>query len=902
MQSFHAHSKHGNQYRKDPISNSDHSLHGQLRQRDAVVIDHCKRPIHEFHAVRDEQLELSPIKDSKCLESNRNFRNAYNSNVVKRKCMKQGSHEGTYNGAGASAYGRNSCLKRNGNHLNGKEVTLNVAYGDNLNRLCCPDRQDQQLQLELEMKNDSVEGNAEIIKSEAPNGAKGNCNPKKNALTVHFSSGSRGQDEKLNMLSPKCNSKTIASLNTPNPSEGSKSMDLESDEESAVQGCPRRGVVQHPSAAHSKKSMQPKGSGNLSYSEVCQDCLELWRARRLRKNSASDTDKFLKANQQHTAQRSKMSTGGRVRNGRPAAFASSESDEDDSASESSDQFSSVKSSEGLTKQGEERDNKKLEWDPSHPSAIKCGKSTRNMTSEEALMCSVELQPEANTGEVVLQNEQEKLLCHQLSTDCKAQTRPSDTNKANHTVVTSLDNGVPQNISHQGADNEKFNERGKYRLRYQNIKGSETSGTGLAEKINSFCTGPMLLDQNNFATFPKHEILKLNASEFPNHGSGSTTFNRSELDIGAVNKYQKRPVRSCESYCRDFKNWLYGSGYIDVEPETMNCNILRKNQEHSALDTENDMNEKATKEEFHALQTLGVSSYEQIYHDYTLDTAKSGATNRDDGIPHPSIPDLNYLPIMVPDEGSVPSEEPVCEVDEVSFPSEELICEVDEGSVPSKELICQVDECSVPSELICQVDEGSVPSEEPVCQVDEVSFPSEELICEVDEGSVPSNELICLVDECSVPSELICQVATDGSKPHFVTKSLSNSIIVPAIQEEQFKQAEPTQLVEVCDKGTSESAGQMQISDSNTGPPQLSTAAESSRTIDAFKIALCEFIKNILKPLCEDGLLTREVHKIIVKKAVEKVAGTWGPSAPSTEIAISRVLSDESQNLYKLVQV
>jgi hypothetical protein len=67
-------------------------------------------------------------------------------------------------------------------------------------------------------------------------------------------------------------------------------------------------------------------------------------------------------------------------------------------------------------------------------------------------------------------------------------------------------------------------------------------------------------------------------------------------------------------------------------------------------------------------------------------------------------------------------------------------------------------------------------------------------------------------------------------------------------------------------------------------------------------ALYEFVKNFLKPLWENGLVSREVHKIVVKKAVEKVAGAWASNAPSTEPAISRILSDEAKNIERLVQV
>jgi len=163
-----------------------------------------------------------------------------------------------------------------------------------------------------------------------------------------------------------------------------------------------------------------------------------------------------------------------------------------------------------------------------------------------------------------------------------------------------------------------------------------------------------------------------------------------------------------------------------------------------------------------------------------------------------------------------------------------------------------------------------------------------------------------------PKESVCQVTAGSFEPQNVTKSLSASLTGPIVKEQQYeqvkeqqcRQAEATQVIsDTCKKeGTSEVAAPLEISESNTGPPQLSAVEESSAPTDAFKCALIEFVKNILKPLWENGLVSREVHKIVVKKAVEKVVGTWASNAPSTEPAISRILSDEAKNIDRLVQV
>jgi hypothetical protein len=165
------------------------------------------------------------------------------------------------------------------------------------------------------------------------------------------------------------------------------------------------------------------------------------------------------------------------------------------------------------------------------------------------------------------------------------------------------------------------------------------------------------------------------------------------------------------------------------------------------------------------------------------------------------------------------------------------------------------------------------------------------------------------DFMAPPGEPVCQVSADSLKPQSIFMSLSASLTGPTskgeqlkqVEEKQCNQAEATNQItrEVCKDGTPEAATQLQISESNTGPPQLSAVEESSTLMNALKFALCEFVKGFVKPLWENGLLSREVHKIVVKKAVDKVAAVWAHSA---EIDIPRILSDEAENIRNLVKV
>ena len=799
-----------------------HPSHGQSCQRDEVAKAHPNRPVNGFRPIHHEQPELSPNEDfHECSDNSRNLRNAYNGKVVKSKFIKQHFLGNTYNGACAGKYDRNNSRRRNADHLGGKKARKNDANKDKSKRLRCSIEQDQQQQVEPDkMRNDSRVGNVEITKLMCQDGAKGNFNPKKNA-TAPASSSSTKCDGK-NMLSPKC-SKTIASSHAPNLSEGSKDMDLESDND--VDGCTERGILQHIPVTHTERNIQLKISDNVSQSEALRrDCLILWRERQSRKNSAAKADNIVKADQRQTAQRSKMSTGRRVRSGGPAASSSSERDnKDDTASECSDQFSSATSSDELQKCGEGRANKKLEQTIKFPSNSKCNKRPQNATAEKGLKCSLKLLPEANPLEIAQPKEKEKLVDRrQVSTDHpkvhSSLNGCSDTCKVDQAAVSHCDNSAHQNISQQETNNADSDAGRKEKPGVKCEKKAGGHGAKLAEQSTAIYTDPILLDKETVASCSRHGTSKVNALRVPDHEIVSTSCDGSMLPRGTANMSQNKSInRSSESYYIDFENCLDGNDCRDNQQETTYDNVLRKKQECSLLaETEDELNAKARKEDCQPqARRVEIASNQRITtEDCASDTIHFGAAKQDDRILRPSIPDLNCSPSMISDE-----------------------------------------------------------------------------------------------DFTAPPEEPVCQVTADSLKPQSISMSLSASLTGPTSKGEQFKQVEEKQCNqadatnqitrEVCKDGTPEAATQLQISESNTGPPQLSAVEESSTSMNALKCALCEFVKGFVKPLWENGLLSREVHKIVVKKAVDKVAAVWAHSA---EIDIPRILSDEAENIRTLVKV
>ncbi|KAG2716361.1 hypothetical protein I3760_03G122500 [Carya illinoinensis] len=75
-----------------------------------------------------------------------------------------------------------------------------------------------------------------------------------------------------------------------------------------------------------------------------------------------------------------------------------------------------------------------------------------------------------------------------------------------------------------------------------------------------------------------------------------------------------------------------------------------------------------------------------------------------------------------------------------------------------------------------------------------------------------------------------------------------------------------------------------------------------KAIRAFKFALVEFVKELLKPTWKEGQISKDAYKTIVKKVVDKVTGGQGANIPQTQEKIDHYLSSSKPKLTKLVQV
>lgn len=87
-----------------------------------------------------------------------------------------------------------------------------------------------------------------------------------------------------------------------------------------------------------------------------------------------------------------------------------------------------------------------------------------------------------------------------------------------------------------------------------------------------------------------------------------------------------------------------------------------------------------------------------------------------------------------------------------------------------------------------------------------------------------------------------------------------------------------------------------------GGPDEAKKTKDMKGSRAFKFALVEFVKELLKPAWKDGQITKEDYKTIVKKVVDKVTGSMqGANIPQTQEKIDHYLSFSKPKLNKLVQ-
>lgn len=86
-------------------------------------------------------------------------------------------------------------------------------------------------------------------------------------------------------------------------------------------------------------------------------------------------------------------------------------------------------------------------------------------------------------------------------------------------------------------------------------------------------------------------------------------------------------------------------------------------------------------------------------------------------------------------------------------------------------------------------------------------------------------------------------------------------------------------------------------------PGKSKKGKDSRSMKLFKIALADFVKEVLKPSWRHGNMSKEAFKTIVKKTVDKVSGAMkSHQIPKSQAKINQFVESSQRKLTKLVMV
>lgn len=93
-----------------------------------------------------------------------------------------------------------------------------------------------------------------------------------------------------------------------------------------------------------------------------------------------------------------------------------------------------------------------------------------------------------------------------------------------------------------------------------------------------------------------------------------------------------------------------------------------------------------------------------------------------------------------------------------------------------------------------------------------------------------------------------------------------------------------------------------VNEKKEGEGEESKQTKDGKGMKMFKCAIVDFVKDALKPNWKEGQLSREAHKTIVKKVVEKVTGAMqSQNIPHTQEKIDIYMSHSKPKLSKLVQ-
>ncbi|KAL9339006.1 hypothetical protein Peur_068021 [Populus x canadensis] len=137
------------------------------------------------------------------------------------------------------------------------------------------------------------------------------------------------------------------------------------------------------------------------------------------------------------------------------------------------------------------------------------------------------------------------------------------------------------------------------------------------------------------------------------------------------------------------------------------------------------------------------------------------------------------------------------------------------------------------------------------------------------------------------------------------KEVRGIALSTSLDNEEFGETADAEVGDVEDQSQSNpvvlnvNMGDMEIDQVKS--PRKSKNSKDSRSMKLFKVALADFVKEVLKPSWEQGNMSKETFKTIVKKTVDKVAGAMkSHQIPKSKVKIDHYIGSSHWKLTKLV--
>ncbi|KAJ1267153.1 hypothetical protein BS78_07G034700 [Paspalum vaginatum] len=151
---------------------------------------------------------------------------------------------------------------------------------------------------------------------------------------------------------------------------------------------------------------------------------------------------------------------------------------------------------------------------------------------------------------------------------------------------------------------------------------------------------------------------------------------------------------------------------------------------------------------------------------------------------------------------------------------------------------------------------------------------------------------------SVPSEQQQQAPQTFQMPITVGSSNGNSVLLTHAGAPSGPAATASVVNETVPPESKK--GENKDSDPEAHEEGDNKKSKDSKPLKMFKVALADFVKEALKPTWKEGQMSREIHKTIVKKVVDKVTSTV-ENTPPTKEKIDIYMTYSKEKLNKLVQ-